>query len=113
MKLEHSIANKIPYLKSLTHCLNRSIERGYTENFRATERGLLSLDSSINYIPTDVEVVNFYRFEGVSDPADNSILYVIRAVDGAKGTLVDAYGPYSDPLVEKMIKQVESIHKNL
>jgi len=112
MKLEHSISNKIPYLKSLTHSLNRSIERGYTENFKATERGLVSLESSIHYRPSDVEVVNFFRFEGVSDPADNSILYVIRAVDGAKGTLVDAYGVYSDPLVEKAMHEIESIHKN-
>lgn len=112
MKLEHSMASKIPYMKSLIPCLNRSVKRGYNENFKATENGFLSLESSVSYKPTDVEVVNFYRFEGVSDPADNSILYVMRTVDGSKGTLVDAYGTYADPLVEKQISQVEVIHKN-
>jgi hypothetical protein len=65
------------------------------------------MESAKVYKPEDLLIVNFYRYEGISDPEDNSILYVIETRDGAKGTLVDAYGAYSDPLIEKFMKQVK------
>jgi hypothetical protein len=58
-----------------------------------------------------VHVVDFFRFEGESDPADNSILYAIETDDGKKGILSDAYGPYADINVTKFMKQVEDITK--
>jgi len=98
-------------MKTLAECLNKMVLKGYTEDFKAGERGLLSLHNERLYDVNDVNVVNFYRFEGASDPADNSILYVIETNDGTKGTLVDAYGPYSDPLVHDFMKQVEELNK--
>jgi len=84
---------------------------GYTEDFKAAERGLLSLQSERIYEPAQIHVVNFFRFEGASDPADNTILYVIETTDGVKGTLVDAYGSYADAKVTAFMKQVEDINK--
>ena len=98
-------------MKTLAECLNKMVLKGYTEDFKAGERGLLSLHNERLYDVSDVNVVNFYRFEGASDPADNSILYILETNDGTKGTLVDAYGPYSDPLVNDFIKQVEEMNK--
>jgi hypothetical protein len=48
------------------------------------------------YQPTQLTVVKVYRFEGESDPADMSVIYAIRADDGQKGFLLNAYGTYSD-----------------
>lgn len=98
-------------MKTLASCLNKLVLDGYTEDFKATEMGLISLKSERVYKPEQVHVVNFFRFEGASDPADNSILYAIETNDGIKGTLTDAYGPYADPNVDKFIKQVEDINK--
>lgn len=99
-------------MKTLTTCLNKLVLDGYTEDFKAGERGvLLSLQHEKMYQPADVHVVNFFRFEGASDPADNSILYVIETNDGIKGTLVDAYGPYSDAKVNSFMEEVEEITK--
>jgi len=58
-----------------------------------------------------VRVTNFYRFEGITDPADMAVLYLIETADGAKGTLVDAYGTYSDPEVAKLICAITEIEK--
>lgn len=98
---------KVPYMRDMAQSLNKIIQQGYDQNFKATEHGLQSLETSRNYKPEDILVVNYYRYEGISDPSDNSILYVIETTDGAKGTLVDAYGAYSDPLVEKFMKTVK------
>lgn len=98
-------------MKSLATCLNKLVLDGYTEDFKAAERGLLSLQSERIYEPTQVHVVNFFRFEGASDPADNTILYVIETNDGVKGTLVDAYGSYADAKVTAFMAEVEDINK--
>ncbi|MGK2863618.1 MAG: hypothetical protein ACSLE0_16925 [Chitinophagaceae bacterium] len=98
-------------MKSLSSCLNKLVLDGYTEDFTAGERGLLSLQSEKIYEPGQVQVVNFFRFEGASDPADNTILYVIETNDGVKGTMVDAYGSYADSKVTSFIQEVNEINK--
>ncbi|MGZ8536649.1 MAG: hypothetical protein ACXWV9_00235 [Flavisolibacter sp.] len=104
--------NSIPYMKSLAICLNRIISDGYTEDFKVTESGIEALNEHVNYNPDQIEVVNFFRFEGESDPDDNSILYVLETNDGKKGTLIDAYGVYNDPLVSGFMQNVE-VHKKV
>jgi len=102
---------EIPWMKSLSSCINKMKEDGYTEDFQITKTGLTTYNEDQNYRPEQVKIDNFYRFEGSSDPADNSILYVMETDDGKKGTLVDAYGAYSDSDVSKFIVEVEEIHK--
>lgn len=98
-------------MKSLSLCLNKLLDEGYDEDFKAIEEGLESLTTNNIYKPEEIKVVDFYRFEGASDPDDNSILYAIETNDGAKGTLVDAYGTYADAKVNKLIKAVDEIYK--
>ena len=98
-------------MKSLSGCLNKLLSDGFTEDFKAGERGLLSLKNEKIYEPGQVKIVNFYRFEGASDPADNTILYAIETDDGVKGTLVDAYGSYADEQVSSFVEEVQEIQK--
>ena len=100
-------------MKSLATCLNRMISEGYTEDFRVTDQGLQSVQHHNNYIPDQIQVVNFYRFEGESDPDDNAILYIIETEDGTKGTLVDAYGTYTDPKIAQFMRDVQIIQKKV
>ena len=105
--------NKMPYMKSLSSCLNRMVVDGYTEDFKVTDTGLKSLRTDKVYFPREVNVVNYFRFEGNSDPDDNAILYIIETNDGSKGTLVDAYGIYSDPNVNRFMVDVKNINKKV
>jgi len=100
-------------MKTLATCVNKLVLDGYDTNFKVSEDGnsLLSLTKEKMYTPEEVDIVNFYRFEGASDPADNSILYVLKTHNGEKGTLTDAYGPYADLNVTKFIDRVQSIEK--
>jgi len=98
-------------MKSMVTCSNKLVQDGFTENFKIAEQGLLSPSKEQVYQPGDVSIVNFYRFEGYSDPADNAILYAIVTNDGVKGLLSDSYGPYADPQVAKFIQEVENISK--
>ena len=104
---------EIPWMKGLVSCTNKMKEDGYTEDFQVTKNGLTTFSEDKVYTPEQVKIVNFYRFEGVSDPGDNTILYVIETDDAVKGTLVDGYGAYADPDVGKFIVQVEEIEKQI
>jgi len=99
-------------MKTLASCINRLVQDGYDEDFKVAKNGLWSVHGKKCYQPDEVHIVNFFRFEGASDPADNSILYAIETDDGTKGTLTDAFGPYADENVNKFLKNVEDIKKS-
>ena|SRR5688572_10269441 len=101
----------MPEQRTLAYATQKAVEKGFKENFKATGKGLESMETNRLYRPDQVNVVDFYRFEGITDPADMSVLYVIETHDGAKGTLVDAYGTYADPDVAKVMTEVEAIAK--
>lgn len=99
------------YMNTLTDCVNKVVKDGYTDNYKVTEEGLFSPGLGRHFQPEEVHVVDFFRFEGEADPADNTILYVIEIDQGTKGTLVDAYGPYASERVNRFMKDVEDIQK--
>ena len=105
--------DEIPHMKSLALCLNRMVLDGFTDDFKVVDSGLKSLKTEKIYHPDEVNVKNFFRFEGQSDPNDNTIMYAIETNDGVKGTLIDAYGPYADIKVSDFFKQVEAFEKKV
>jgi hypothetical protein len=44
----------------------------------------------------------------MSVPDDNAVLYVIETADGTKGTLIDAYGIYTDARIARFMQDVET-----
>ena len=103
----------VPFMSTLSHRLNRAMKDGYTDNLKVTKQGLYSSVKDKTYAPAEVRIIDFYRFEGQSDPADNAIMYVIETGDGVKGTLVDAYGAYADEQINKFMTEVEEINKKV
>jgi hypothetical protein len=73
--------------------------RGFTEHFTLRTGQLRGVDSGKTFPPDQVAVAEHYRFEGISDPDDMSILYALEARGGVRGTLADAFGVYADPAV--------------
>jgi hypothetical protein len=98
-------------METLTACINSLTAEGYATQFKAIGKGLKSLSSEKIYRPEEIKITNFYRFEGESDPSDNSILYVIETSEGEKGTLLDGYGVYTDTNITNFVKEVEEIQK--
>ena len=100
--------DKTSYMTDMEKCMNRLEQKGYTEQFRVEKKRLKSVNNDKkSYKPEDVKAVNFFRFEGISDPDDMSILYAIETSDGTKGTLVDAYGRYSDEDTSTFMQDVD------
>lgn len=109
---EYTESNDRPTFMNNEENLMSKLERhGYKEQFKVEKDRLVSVTTKKKYKSGDVSAVNFYRFEGSSDPDDMSILYAIETTDGAKGTLTDAYGMYSDEDTGAFMKQVETEKK--
>jgi hypothetical protein len=97
-------------MNSITECLDILQRKGFADQFRVEQGKMISTSDGREYAPEDMIAVDFFRFEGITDPEDMSILYAIETVDGKKGTLIDAYGLYADPEVSEFVKEME-IHK--
>jgi hypothetical protein len=109
---EYSESNdRLTFMNNEENLLKKLEKHGYNEQFRVEKDKLVSLTTTKKYKSADVKAVNFYRFEGISDPDDMSILYAIETGDGAKGTLTDAYGMYSDDDTGAFMKKVETEKK--
>jgi len=101
-------------LTPLSAVLKDVRKEGYTCDFMVHEDARLqTMDGKQSFSPEQVRIVNFYRFEGESDPDDMAILYVLETNTGLKGTISDAYGTYSDDRVETFMKQVVDLGKNI
>jgi hypothetical protein len=103
--------NDINEPDTLIERLNALKELGYTYDFNLTAHALeVHKDEGIKLAlsPDDFSIVDVFRFEGMSNPSDSSILYVIESCDGLKGTLVSSYGMYSDAMSNEMIKKLDT-----
>jgi len=85
-------------METLSEAIGRLEAAGYREGFRATREGLRALATGRCYAPESLVVDEVARFEGPTDPGDESVLFALRAADGVRGTWAIAYGPSRDPL---------------
>lgn len=95
---------------SLSVAIQDLQNKGFTEDFNLVADGIESKSLKRKWKSGELEVVKFYRFEGMTDPGDNTILYLIETSDGSKGLLVDVYGADSGLVSPEMIKKLSIRH---
>lgn len=83
------------YMTTLSTVMEVLRQRGIEQEFRWTPEGM-TIGRGKFYQPTELTIIRVYRFEGLSDPADNAILYVMKADDELVGYCIDTYGAYSN-----------------
>lgn len=92
-------------MTTLSEVLNHLKSKGYNLDFNLDDNCLICHSNSLRIHPEEFMVDKHYRFEGLSDPADEAIIYAISSTkNDLKGTLVDGYGISSDKLTHDMIK---------
>jgi hypothetical protein len=89
-------------------------KEGFDTEFQITRQGLKALKTGKIYKPEELKIIEHFRFEGISDPDDMAVMYVVVANDGSKGTVVDAFGLYAnEDLLSFMNKVEDQTVKNL
>ena len=93
---------------TLLDAVNDLKKRGFTYDLSVQENKVFCPVKQCGFDPEDFEIVEFYRFEGISDPEDNSIVYAIKSdKDNIKGVLINAYGVYADTKVSELVEKMK------
>jgi hypothetical protein len=80
---------------------------GFSVDFNLKEDSIHSPDAMHTFKPDEFEIVRIYRFEGMSDPDENAVVYAIESIDhGIKGTLVNSYGIYADSISAELAEKL-------
>ncbi len=92
---------------TLSEAVNDLISLGYTANFNLKEDCIDCQEPTLSLQPDEFEIDGVFRFEGPTDPGDETILFAISAIHHkTKGLLVNAYGMYSDSFSAAMITKL-------
>ena len=89
---------------TVTAAVNGLKSRGYTTDFNLEENCIICQGN--RFRANDFEIVEVYRFEGDSDPADEAAVYAIEGKNDTRGILVTAYGAYAESMEEEMIRKL-------
>ncbi|MBX0331848.1 phosphoribosylpyrophosphate synthetase [Pontibacter sp. HSC-14F20] len=93
---------------TLSGALNGLKQRGYTEDFNLKENCIVCTTKPMQLKPEEFNIDEVHRFEGMSNPDDNSVVYAISSTYGVKGVLLDAYGAYSEAITPEMAKKLRA-----
>lgn len=80
-------------METLSQAMARLRAAGYREEYNAVDASLVCGSCGENHDPAEVTVNEIVRFEGLSDPGDEAILYALDAGCGHRGLYPAAYGP--------------------
>ena len=93
---------------TVTEALKDLKNRNYTVDFNLADNCIVCNEQRFN--ADDSEIVEVYRFEGDSDPADEAVVYAIESKSGLKGVLVNGYGISAEGISSDMAKKLQ-IHR--
>jgi hypothetical protein len=103
-------------METLTSVLSHLKDLGWDHEFKVTEENKIELNN-FSYETNDIELIQTFRFEDDTDPAEQAIIYVIKTSDGNIGYSIDSYGIYSNhnndnysDFISKLVQHIEPRH---
>jgi hypothetical protein len=104
---------------NLVEATNDLMKRGYTENLSLEGDTVDDKDKNVKMTADDIEIDEFYRFEGASNPSDMSIVYAVTSKKyNLKGVLINAYGTYANSSSSAILAKLnhdqvsDNLHRN-
>ena len=95
-------------MTTLSEITNMLKEKGYNIDFNLKESCIECGGNYLQIFPGEFIIDKHYCFEGISDPADEAIVYAISSPKyNLKGVLVNGYGISSDKIINEMIKALD------
>ena len=93
-------------MDTLSDRMRQLAAAGWAEQLSVTDGGLRCDGCGCWAAAEDVEVDEVYRFEGASDPGDQSILFAITMPCGHRGALPASYGKDTSPEVADVVTRL-------
>ncbi|MCF4102641.1 phosphoribosylpyrophosphate synthetase [Gillisia sp. M10.2A] len=93
---------------TLSQAINKlKLEEGYEYDFNLLDEKIELKSEKEFFHHDEFEVDKVLRFEGMSNPDDNAILYAVTTNNGKKGVLVDGYGISSGQISKAMLDKLD------
>ena len=98
-------------MNTLSQVMEKLRLKGIDNELKMSDHGKMQCKALSNiYSAEDLTIIKTYRFEGESDPGDNSILYILEDTNKNISYIIDAYGVYSDhegPAFDDFLKKIK------
>lgn len=104
----------MPAYDTLSQAVDDLQRRGYTDDMQLGGHCLVCAvpvgrqgAKGLSLDPDEFRIDEFHRFEGNSDPQDQSIVYAISSEKhGVRGLLISAYGMDASALTQEMVRKL-------
>ncbi len=94
---------------TLSQTINALNKEGYLLDFNIKDQCIVCHSKTLKLSPKDFEIDKVFRFEGDTNPEDQSILYAISSLKfDVKGLLVNGYGISADTEVDELITKLNT-----
>jgi len=94
---------------TLSETINALKKLGYSIDFNIGNDCLICNHTKNEFSPSEFKIDKVFRFEGISNPDDQSILYALSSEQhGVKGVLVNGYGISADEEINALIARLET-----
>lgn len=95
-------------MTTVSEVLDKLKEEGYTVDFNLNDNCLVCHGNSLQLLADEFVIDKHYRFEGLSDPGDEAVVYAISSIkNNLKGILVNGYGISSESLTDDLISALK------
>ena len=91
---------------TVSEAIEKLRAQGFTTDFNLEENCIVCYPHE--FAADEFEIVDIYRYEGDSDPADEATVYAIESKTGIKGILVTGYGASSDSYSNAILEKLKS-----
>lgn len=95
--------------ETVTEAIEQLKAKGYKKDFNLlSEQECLVCNNNEHILtPEEFDIDYVFRFEGMSDPADETVLYAISSSKhNVKGILINAFGVYANETASKIIQKL-------
>ncbi|MGZ3874856.1 MAG: phosphoribosylpyrophosphate synthetase [Mucilaginibacter sp.] len=89
---------------TVTEAIEQLKKQGYNLDLNLKENHFVAGEQQ--YPADEFEIVDLYRYEGPSDPADEATVYALASASGIKGILVTGYGVSTEDDSAETLKQL-------
>lgn len=89
---------------TITEAIQAFRAKGFTLDFNLEENCLSCVNGKFE--TDDFKIVEVFRYDGNTDPADEAVVYAIESSKGDKGILVASYGAMSDSYSNRMLAKL-------
>jgi hypothetical protein len=94
---------------TLSETINGLKKEGYSLDFNVRGERIFYHHTNTELLPNDFKIDKVYRFEGASNPDDQSVLYAISSSNfNVKGVLVNGYGISADAATDAIIRKLKT-----